>query len=248
MVMIRRFTAASACAAAFSMLATPAAALDLPQPARASAYGGAVVYEGDLAENRRWRRHRHRDGIDAGDVIAGVLILGTIAAVAGAANRNREAERRAPPPYPAEPYRYRPGGYDSDGRGLDRAVDMCVDEIERGPDRVGAVAGANRTGEGWSVSGALEDGAGFTCRIDNAGRIRGIDIGGARGAYEPAADSRYSDDVYARARIERGAAEPGVAPADGEDDRPVWTGDNPAGAPEGDGRYDVSQTPDFEQG
>ena len=246
MAMIRRFTAASACAAAFSLLATPAAAVDLPQPARASAYGGAAVYEGDMAEDRRWRRHRDRDGIDAGDVLAGVLILGTIAAVAGAAKRNRAAER--PAPYPAEPYRYRQGGYDSDGRGLDRAVDMCVDEIERGPDRVGEVDGANRTGEGWSVSGALEDGAGFTCRIDNAGRIRGIDIGGARADYEPAADNQYSDDVYARARIEQGSDEPGVAPADGGDDRPVWTGDNPDAAPEGDGRYDVSQTPDFEQG
>jgi hypothetical protein len=245
MAMIRRFTAASACAAAFSLLATPAAAVDLPQPARASAYGTAV-YEGDMAEDRRWRRHRHRAGVDAGAVLAGVLILGTIAAVAGAAKRNREAER--PAPYPAEPYRYRQGGYDAGGRGLDRAVDMCVDEIERGPDRVGAVDGANRTGEGWSVSGALEDGAGFTCRIDNAGRIRGIDIGGDRGAYEPAADNQYSDDVYARARIERGAAEPGVAPSGGEDDRPIWTGDNPDAAPEGDGRYDVSQTPDFEQG
>ena len=51
-----------------------------------------------IAEHRRHRRHRHyrhrRGGVDAGDVIAGVLILGGIAAIADAASKNNRRERR----------------------------------------------------------------------------------------------------------------------------------------------------------
>ena len=226
MAQFRRFAAASACAAAFCMAATPVAAVELPRASMPASHAASVVYEGDSAENYRYRRYRHRDRIDGGDILAGVLILGTIAAVASAAssnNRQREAERRAP--YPREEYRYR-SDYNTDGRGLDRAVGMCVDQIERGPDRVGSVDGANRTGEGWTVSGALDDGAGFTCRIDNMGRIRAVEIGASGAGFEPAGDNQYGDDVYARARLSQNtAAEPGVAPDGDVDDRPVWTGD-----------------------
>ena len=225
MAQFSRFTAAGACAAAFCMAATPAAAVELPAAPVVTTHAAPAVYEGDYAEDRRYRRHRHRDRIGAGDVLAGVLILGTIAAVASAAskNRQREAERRAP--YPREEYRYR-SDYRTDGGGLDRAVGMCVDQIERGPDRVGTVDGANRTGEGWIVSGALEGGAAFTCRIDNMGRIRNVDIGASGAGFEPAVDNQYGDDIYTRARLSQNtAAEPGVAPAGELDDRPVWTGD-----------------------
>lgn len=248
MATIRRFAAASASAAAFS-LAMPAAAVELPQMAPVLAHNAPAVYQGETAQNHRWDRYRGRNRIDAGDVIAGVLILGTIAAVANAGNRNRDRVERRPPPFPDDRYRYRSGEYDRDGRGLDRAVDMCVDEIERGSDRVGEVDGANRTGEGWTVSGALEGGAGFTCRIDNMGRIRAIDIGGSRGAFEPAENRQYGDDVYARARMSQGDtyAQPGVLTEGEEDTRPEWNPEPPPLPSGDDGRYSASQAPDFEE-
>ena len=248
MALMRPFAAASTSLAAFS-LAMPAAALELPQPAPVSAHHAPAAYEGETAHNHRWGRYRGRDRIDAGDVIAGVLILGTIAAVASAGNRDRDRVERRPPPFPDDNYRYRSGEYDRDGRGLDRAVDMCVDEIERGSDRVGEVDGANRTGEGWSVSGALESGAGFTCRIDNMGRIRAVDIGGARAAFEPAEDRQYDDDVYARARMAQAGtyAEPGVLSEGEPDTRPEWNPEPPPLPSGDDGRYSASQAPDFEE-
>ena len=244
MAPIRRIAAASACAAAFS-LSLPAVAVELPRAATATS-----AYEGEVAYNHRWDRHR-RDRIDAGDVLAGVLILGTVAAIAGAAKKDRDrVERVPPPPFPDDRYRYRSGEYDSDGRGLDRAVDMCVDEIERGSDRVDTVDGANRNGEGWAVSGAIAGGAGFTCRIDNMGRIRAIDIGGARADYAPAENNQYSDDIYARARVAQAGAQdqPGVMTEGEEDTRPVWTSQPPPLPSGDDGRYGASQSPDFEQG
>ena len=246
MALIRRLTAASACAAAFS-LSLPAAAVELP---RVSDHA-ASAYEGEVAQNHRWGRGWRRDRVDAGDVLAGVLILGSVAAIASAASKDNDREERVPPPpYRDDSYGYQSNNYESDGRGLDRAVDMCVGEVERGQDRVETVDGANRTGEGWTVSGALEGGAGFTCRIDNMGRIRAIDIGGERAAFEPADNNQYADDVYAHAREAQGGtyAEPGVAPSGEEDTRPEWTGDTVASQETGDGRYSASQVPDFEQG
>lgn len=250
MALIRRFAAASACAAAFVMAATPASAVELPAAPAASPHGVSSVYESDFAENHHWRRYRGRDRVGVGDVIAGVLILGTIAAVASAAGKRRDRgyDYDRPARYPDDEDRDRPD-YGSDGRGLDRAVDMCVDEIERGSDRVGEVDGANRTGEGWTVSGALEGGAGFTCRIDNMGRIRAIDIGGSRGAFEPAENRQYGDDVYARARMSQGDtyAQPGVLTEGEEDTRPEWNPEPPPLPSGDDGRYSASQAPDFEE-
>ena len=76
--------------------------------------------------------HRDHDGISAGDVIAGALIIGGIAAVASAASNNNRYDRD---------YRYDRAGYDR-GYGYDhgngyrdtydargnprRAVEQCV--------------------------------------------------------------------------------------------------------------------------
>lgn len=82
--------------------------------------------------------HRDRDGISAGDVIAGALIIGGIAAVASAASKNDRGYD-----YRDRDYRYdRAGyGYDNDryggyGRGQwgyspRRAVEQCVYAAER---------------------------------------------------------------------------------------------------------------------
>lgn len=87
-------------------------------------------------------RDRDRDGISAGDVIAGALIIGGIAAVATAASRNDRGYRDYR--YGGEDYRYDRagygwgGGYDNDynrdayWRGNPRrAVESCVYATER---------------------------------------------------------------------------------------------------------------------
>jgi len=76
---------------------------------------------------------RDRDGVSAGDVIAGALIIGGIAAVASAASNNNRYDRD---------YRYDRAGYDDDrGYGYRndyawrgsprRAVEQCVYAAER---------------------------------------------------------------------------------------------------------------------
>jgi hypothetical protein len=79
--------------------------------------------------------HRDRDGISAGEVIAGALIIGGIAAVAASAGRNRDYDRD---------YRYDRAGYGDRGYGYGygyhrdyyrgsprRAVEQCVRTAER---------------------------------------------------------------------------------------------------------------------
>ncbi len=86
-----RTAAALSLAAALSMAATPA-----------------------LANHRDWDGNwgggwgRHHDRIDAGDIFAGVLILGSIAAIASAASKSnkakRERERSGDYQYPRQSY------------------------------------------------------------------------------------------------------------------------------------------------
>ena len=203
--MLPRFAGFAAAVAAVSLVATPAAA------------------------NDRWHGHRG-GGIDAGDVLAGVLIIGGIAAIAGAANKsNRDKEYREDPryrepyrgSYPEQRYDYRENSRDS-GRsygngGIDNAVSMCTDQVERGRERVASVDNASRTGQGWQISGQLEQGGGFSCEIDNDGRIRNIDIGDGysgsndeeydyRSSQQGAQSGQWNDDDYARARAQAGSS------------------------------------------
>jgi hypothetical protein len=226
---INRFAAASALAAAFSMAATPAA-----------------------AREHRWHHWRHDDRIDAGDVIAGAVILGGIAAIASAANK-RDRDEPAPPPVPVDRQDY---SYDQPDRdvALDRTADTCVDAVERGRDRVDSVDDVTRGREGWTVSGVLANGGGFACLIGNDGHVENVRVAGSR------ADAASSDDrSYDGPRHD---ADDRTAPSDRGDDppppadaRPEWHGDNsqshvPDNAPvrgQDDGRYDTSQAPDFGQ-
>ena len=113
---IAGFTAALSLTAA-SVTGAPVSAAELPdnlvRPAGAGATvsGGAVApgfdwstydAEADTADWRRcWRRWgcrgwrgRGRRGVDAGDVLAGVLVIGGIAAIASAASNNRRERER----------------------------------------------------------------------------------------------------------------------------------------------------------
>ncbi len=202
MALQSRFGAFAGLLAAASMATTPAFASELPsglivQPAQGSAVHmqfDSSTYDSDtdIAEWRRgwgrrgwrrgWRRHR---GVRAGDVLAGVLILGGIAAVASAANNNRRRERdvviverdRDRDRYEDRRRDDRRDNRRSSGAsGLENAVSQCLDRIERDV-RVDNVDSVDRTGNGWLVAGSLFNGSSFTCRIGNDGRIADIDYG-----------------------------------------------------------------------
>jgi hypothetical protein len=165
-----RSAAAAAIAAALSLTATPA-----------------------LARGGWGDRHHHRgNGVDAGDVFAGLLVIGGIAAIASAASKNkqsRDADYRYPDsdvpadPAPAPSVDYgasrddrTAGDYGYRAGNLDGVVDRCVGEVEQGQARVDSVDSVNRDGEGWRVEGRA-DGRDFTCSVDRDGNVRDIDIG-----------------------------------------------------------------------
>lgn len=225
--------AAPAVLAVLSLTTAPVQAADLPGPSVPSAVHVAPAWTpGDdtAAKHRRYRHyrhHRHR-GIGAGDILAGVLIIGGIAAIASAAEKSRDRYPRRETRYPQPrrgDYRY------NDGRGIDRAVTMCVDEIERDA-RVETVDRVDRNARGWSVTGTLFDGQDFTCSIGEDGRIEAIDYGrgqarygaygAAEGAYEAGTTDtgrQHSDDVYRAARARSKTVQPAYpgGPLSGED-------------------------------
>ena len=112
---------------------------------------------------------RDRDGIDAGDIIAGAVILGGIAAVASAVGKNdsyRDGYRYADRDY--RDYRdYR--GYRGDRYGYDysrgnarAAIERCVNAVEQDARRAGyrfadvtEIRDVDRERYGWEVKGRL---------------------------------------------------------------------------------------------
>lgn len=249
--MFFRFASAAAFAAAASMSATPLAAAELPSTRAPASVETAGVFDADAVNAGQYRRWHRRDRVDAGDVIGGLLVIGTIAAVASAASkasqRNRDRDYRTQGyPHPSPDYRYdyrnRPydGGMD-DSRGLSRAVDMCAREVERNA-RIETVDSANRTGNGWDVSGRLRTGETFRCSIGNDGRIDDVDYGQGVGFRGDASDApvpapgsgQWDDSDYAAARAQQDGAPTypgGPLPGDAE--------------PSDDDRYETAQAPDF---
>lgn len=132
---INRFSVATAIGAVLLPLATPAAAANLPRPAAATAFETHDAQAGNVVEQRRgdrrwdrdrdrgWGRDRYRDrdrGIDAGTAIAGVLVLGSIAAILADSSNKRDRQQEQdydPYPYP-EDARY------NDGRGSNANYDQ----------------------------------------------------------------------------------------------------------------------------
>ncbi|MDA9918326.1 hypothetical protein N9D37_00360 [Erythrobacter sp.] len=235
MLSINRTGVFAGLAAAASMTAIPAHAAELPSapaPVANSAmfadFDTTTYKPGDeiVEQRRRFRRYRHRRGrVDAGDVIAGVVILGGIAAIASAASsknrRNRDDDYRRERNTDRDIDR-RDNRRDSNaGSGLDNAASQCVSQIERDV-RVESVDSVNRTSEGWIVTGALFNGNGFTCQIDNNGRIADIDYGGFQGSNYDGSDTnrargddvQWSDDRYTDARANARGAQRAEAPAE----------------------------------
>jgi len=134
---------------------------------------------------RHWKRHRHNDGIDGGDLLVGLLVLGGVAAVAGAIDKSgdQQRERRSSGDYPQRPYDYRGNDWrgdeprDDDWRGqqpsssraMDRAVEACSAEAAR-TGRVDEIYAVDRIDGEWRVRGDYEGGGEFTCTVDSGGR------------------------------------------------------------------------------
>lgn len=220
--MARSMFSISGCTALFaalSMAAAPATAAPLPAAHSPLAAKNSFGMPADQSLNWGRRHHRHDNGVSAGDIFAGVLILGGIAAIASAASKSDRSNDRyeEPYPYPDDRPEYRGSGdSESWGDGINNAVNACIDQVERGSDRVASVDNAARTTDGWRVTGQLGSGGGFGCWIDNDGRIRNVDIGanayGDDGTYSGAAvDGQWNDEAYARARESAGYPDAGTS-------------------------------------
>lgn len=155
--------------------------------------------------------HRDRDGISAGDVIAGALIIGGIAAVASAASRNNDRYDRD--------YRYDRAGYGyNQGYGYRdnyasrgsarRAVEQCVYAAERNAARytygradVTDVRDIRETRYGYEVRGRIAvNGNGRDWRRGDGNYGRGWG-GDYRGWND---DLRGFDSGTFRCRVEQG--------------------------------------------
>ena len=128
--------------------------------------------------------HHHRDRVDAGDVLAGILIIGGIAAIASAASsKKRDRRNDDRPDYPGDRTNGYGNGNDNDQQwqqngGVESAVNHCTAEVSRGSNRGTSVESINRDGDGWRVQGRTGAGADFTCSADGSGQIRNVQVGG----------------------------------------------------------------------
>mgnify|MGYP001374685164 CR=1 FL=1 len=140
MISLRKLTAGAVAAAVLFTSATPALARHR--------YNG---YENGYGNGYGWgHRHRHRDRVDAGDVVAGVVVVGILAAILSSSakkKREREAGRDG---YPAQR-----GNITSE----DAAVDACVNATEtQFGDRASVrdITQVDRNADGWDVEGVVQ--------------------------------------------------------------------------------------------
>jgi hypothetical protein len=158
-----------------AMVATtplPAMAAFGTKAAAAAQHEASVFDDASDYHRRRWRNR----GPDAGDVILGIGLIAAIAAIAGAAEKDRRRDDRR---YDDE----RPRDYDSapapSYRGNDdvgTAVTACTEAAERaGNGRVDEIGAVTRSGNGWRVEGEIGNDA-FTCSVSD-GRVDDIRIG-----------------------------------------------------------------------
>ncbi len=150
---------------------------------------------------------RDRDGIGAGEIIAGAVVIGGIAALAGAFDGDRNDRRYDDRRYDDRRYdnrdyrgdRYDRGGYGFAG-GSRGAVDRCVRAAENQARRFGGyrfadvidVRDIDRTRDGFRVKGRISvegsprwggrrsDRGNFTCYIDGRGAPQ-VNFSGVRG-------------------------------------------------------------------
>jgi hypothetical protein len=140
-------------------------------------------------------------GIGAGEVIAGALVIGGIAAVAAAASNNDRGQYNYSSRYRYDDRRYNDRGYrGTRNRGYRDnprlAVEQCVRAVERSASRYGRadvtqIRKVKRTGKGFDVKGSVVvndryrgrrgyDSGRFDCNY-NYGRVVDVDFSGIRG-------------------------------------------------------------------
>jgi hypothetical protein len=123
----------------------------------AGAAAAALVTVAAPAQAQRYERHdRDRDGISAGEVIAGAVVLGGLAAVIASADNDR---------YDRDGYDYRRGGYNNGynnnrNGGSRAAINRCVTQVENWASRysradVTQIRDIDRTRYGYRVQGNL---------------------------------------------------------------------------------------------
>ena len=142
---------------------------------------------------------RDRDGVDAGDIIAGAVIIGGIAAIASAASK-RDRYRDG---YYYDDRRYR--GYDNRRGNGRRAVERCIRAAERDARRYGyryadvtQIRDVDRKRGGWRVKGRIvvDDSRGYG-RYNRYDRYDRYDRRGYRNNYDT---GRFTCDIR-RGRI-----------------------------------------------
>ena len=162
-----RYAAALAAAATLGLAASPVLARD--HGGWGGGWGGG------------WDHHDH--DIDAGDVFAGLLVLGGIIAVASAASHASN-----PPPRRADPGS-NSGNYGNDSRpqwhgsaggsfGIDAAVGRCTEELGSGSTAIDRIDTVNRSDDGWRIAGRTSGGANFECAIASNGQVRSVSVNG----------------------------------------------------------------------
>ncbi|MEL7680062.1 hypothetical protein AAG602_02725 [Citromicrobium bathyomarinum] len=161
-----------------------------------TAAAGAMAFTTAAPADAQRYRDRDNDGISAGEVIAGALIIGGIAAIASAGDRDRYRDRDR---------RYRDNYYRSNGnprRAINKCVRVAENQARRAGYRYANVVDINRvrdTRRGWNITGRIEvdgargyrgydrrgynrrgDSGRFSCEI-RRGRVVDIDYRGIRG-------------------------------------------------------------------
>tara|TARA_R110000824_G_scaffold127250_1_gene287266 strand:+ start:4190 stop:4819 length:630 start_codon:yes stop_codon:yes gene_type:complete len=134
-------------------------------------------------------QRRHRDRIDGGDILAGILVIGGIAAIASAASKNSRDRRYEDRDYRSENQRYDDrrsdsrddSRYDRGNGDMESAINACSNAAEQqaGRDaRVSAIESVARDGDGWRVEGELSnsDQRTFLCGATE-GRVDFVQIG-----------------------------------------------------------------------
>ena len=143
----------------------------------------------------RHGHYRQRDRVDAGDVIAGIFLIGAIAAIADSAGKNKYRDRdrerrdndyrydRRDQDYRSAPERNQDRQWVPSGNATEtRAVEACSWAAEGEMDneaRVGQIDDVVREGDDWRVAGSVaapdvmpRD---FTC-IYRAGRVTSVNF------------------------------------------------------------------------
>lgn len=121
----------------------------------------ALLLSGLATPAEAGRRHRHHhDDVDAGDVVAGAVLVGGIAALASGIKRARRARQDAAVEACAGEAEYRSGG---------RLSEILTVDKRKGYYRVEGALDSDRDGDGFQQT--------FTCTVRN-GRIYAMRLSG----------------------------------------------------------------------